>query len=263
MPEDVVEQEQQGEGDGAGADQPTKSARDRGPLKLIGATIGVAVLGAALALMAVPSKPDVEHLEGPHAFQILPSYQANPIDGNLTRFIKFTPHCEYYAYDADYLKTRASDPFYLPRLKTALGRAVANKTLAEILEGIQRELFPVEVEQHIAPVLFPPHVGDTRFPLDRDEESGLGPGFSFEESTFRGLFFEHELALDAKARTIRIDDGPIVTYAGDERDLLVTTSAGETLYLDVIAVVPDFEGTIHVGVRGRIRKVMILEPIAQ
>ena len=259
MPEEEV-QEKQGQEE---AQETAASKQDRGPIKLIGATVAICAAGALLAVMAVPSKPEVQRLRGPYPLQIIEKYQANPIDGNLTRFIQFTPHCEYYAYDKKYVETRMSDPFYMAQLKTALGRAVADKTLAEILEGIQRELFSVEVEREIAPVLFPVHIGDTKFPLDKDEQSGLGPGFSFDESTFRGLFYEHVLKLDAVARTIQIDDGPVISYAGDEQDLHVLTQAGESVFVDVAEVNPEFQGELHVGAHGRVRKLMILEPLAQ
>ncbi|MCP3914816.1 MAG: hypothetical protein GY711_04550 [bacterium] len=249
---------------GEGSEESSEEEKDRGPVKLVGGIVGIVAVGAILAIMAAPSTEERMVLTGPFPFQILEApFQANALDGNLTRYVRFTPHCEFFAYEEAYLATRATDPLYLPELKTALSQSAANKTIAEMLEGIQRELFPVEIQENIAPVLFPLHIGETTFHRETDATSGLRPGFSFEKATFRGLFHDHVLKLDAIAKTLQLDDGVEMTFTGDEQDLIVRSLAGDTLYVDVSAVDPEFQGEVQVGVHGRVRKVMIVDAMAQ
>ena len=55
----------------------------------------------------------------------------------------------------------------------------------------------------------------------------------------------------------------MVSYTGDEQDLIVLTKTGESIFVDVIDVKPEFQGELQVGIRGRIRKLMVLDPLAQ
>ena len=113
------------------------------------------------------------------------------------------------------------------------------------------------------PILFPVHIGATGLPLDRDEASGLRPGVSFDEATFRGRFHDHLLKVDAVAQTLQIDDGPVFEFEGDEEDLELHTAAGRTVYVDVTEIVGDFQGEVKVGVHGRIRQLFASDLIAQ
>jgi len=99
------------------------------------------------------------------------------------------------------------------------------------------------------------HVGDEHDAEARHEESGLRAGRSNASSTLRGLFYEHHLALDAGKKTIALDDGPSVSFQGDEADLFVADARGKGVYVDVSAVQADFDGRVPVGTFGRVRNV--------
>ena len=70
-------------------------------------------------------------------------------------------------------------------------------------------------------------------------------------------------AVDAVARTLQIDDGPVVDFEGNEEDLEIRTSTGKVVYVDVTEVVGDYQGELKIGIHGRIRQLFASDLIAQ
>ncbi|TDJ70895.1 MAG: hypothetical protein E2O39_09275 [Planctomycetota bacterium] len=229
--------------------------RSKGPAKVIGGIAGMLGLGVAAAIMAVPSRDTVPRFKGVfHHAIFAEKFSANLRDNNQTRFLQMTLDCEYSAYSHDYLPARVGDPLYDPRLRDAVGRVVSDKFLADTYEGPAREAFLTELRDVLDPILFPMHLGDTELPLELDEESGIRLGISYYKSTFRGRFFEHVLAIDAPQKTLQIDGGSVVSFTGGEEDLLVTSEAGDSVFVDVTGIEPEFQGELHIGVKGRLRR---------
>lgn len=246
-------------GDGGGA-----SARVRGPAKLLGGVVGLIALGAVLALMAIPSKEKERRMRGPFLIALLEEpIPINTTDSNHTRYVKFAADGEYIAYEEDYARLRAKDPFYSSYLRARIEEVTSDKDLVSVMKGLARQAFAEELRHALDPIVFPIHVGETRNPLDGDERTGLRPGLSHASATFRGYFHEHVLRLDGGARTVQLDGGQEVGFHGDEEDLRVESEAGATLFLDVTQVDEDFAGEVPVGVHGRLRKVLIHDTIAQ
>lgn len=236
----------------------------KGPLKMIGGIALIVGLGAAAAVMAVPSKRASDRFQGPfHCSLFEEKFSSNTRDNDQRRFLQTLLDCMYFAYDEGYMRKRTSDPLYRPILRDAVGRVISDKTLDEASSGPAREIFLAELRDVLDPILFPVHIGATKLPLDRDEVTGLRPGISFDESTFRGRFHDHVLHVDAKAGTLRIDDGPEIRFDGSEEDLEVTDGKGATLHVDVTEIEPGFQGEVEVGVHGRIRQLFATDLIAQ
>ncbi len=242
-----------------------KAKGGKGPVKLLGALVGVVGLGAALAVMAIPSGPkETPKFTGPYFHQLFTKQVvSNTRDNDFKRFIKTNPQVEFFAYDGDYLINRNQDSLYKAWLDDSFNSLVAGKKLDEIYNGSNRERFAQEIRHAIEPALFPVHIGDTGSPLEADPQSGLRPGDSYRQSTFAGAFWEHTLTIDAEARTLMIDEGEAIAYNGEELDLKVTASNGEYIFVDVSNMAEDFSGEIPLGVHGRIRQVFITDYLAQ
>lgn len=245
-----------------GEEQPKK---DRGPIKLLGAIVGLIGLGGILAMMALPGAPEeTPRFQGPFHHQVFAEqFTTNVQDNSLKRFLKTNPQVEYFAYDESYLVTRTADLLYNPWLEADFGALVAGKLLEDIFDGIQREQFAAEIARTLTPIMFPVHIGETAVPLEIEPESGLRHGNSYRQATFRGKFHENVLKVDAEAKTLQINDGPQVTFSGDEEDLQVLSAAGESIFLDVTELDDEFVGEIKIGVHGRIRQVFITQHLAQ
>lgn len=238
--------------------------RSKAPVKMLGGIVGMVGLGVAAAIMAVPSRSKTPRFEGVYHYSIFDEkFIANLRDNNQTRFLQFMLDCEYSAYSKDYLPVRVDDPLYDPRLRDAMGRIVSEKSVADTYEGPAREAFEAELRDVLDPILFPLHIGETRLPLELDEDSGIRLGISYYKSTFRGRFFEHVLAIDSPGKTLQIDDGPVVTFKGGEEDLLVTSEAGDKVYVDVTGLDPEYQGDLHIGVKGRLRRLYLKDLMVQ
>lgn len=250
--------------DASDAEQPEQKPGNKTPVKLIGGVVGLLGLGVAAAVMAVPSRDTTPRFRGVFHYSIFEEkFSANLRDNNQTRFLQLTLDCEYTAYSADYLPERVADPLYDARLRDAVGRVVSQKYLADTYEGPAREAFLAELRNILDPILFPMHLGDTRLPLELDEESGLQLGISYYKGTFRGRFFEHVLKVDAAQKTLQIDSGPVVVFDGGEEDLLVHSEAGDEVFVDVTDIDPEFQGEVQIGVKGRLRRLYAKDLIAQ
>lgn len=243
----------------------SKPKKNKGPIKLIGALVGVVGLGAALAVMAIPSGPkEVPKFTGPYFHQLFAKQKtSNTVDNDYKRYIKANPQVEFFAYDANYMLNRDLDPLYQAWLDDTFGNLMAGKSLEEIFDSSARERFAQEIRHAVEPVLFPVHIGETGSPLEADPASGLRPGDSYRQNTFSGAFWEHTLKVDGTAKTLSIDGGPEVTFQGNELDLKVTAPSGEYIYVDVTSVDPKFAGDVPLGVHGRIRQVFIKDYLAQ
>ena len=248
--------------EGAEAGKPKKN---KGPIKLVGALVGVVGLGAALAVMAIPSGPkETPKFQGPFFHQIFKQEKtSNTSDNNYKRYIKANPQVEFFAYDPNYMINRDLDPLYLAWLDDSFGTLMAGKKLDEIFDSSARERFSQEIRHAIEPALFPVHVGESASPLDPDPASGVRPGDSYRQNTFSGKFWEHKLLISNENKTIAIDDGEPVPFQGNELDLKVTAPSGEYVYLDVTGMNPEFNGEVFLGVQGRIRQVFIKDYLAQ
>ena len=251
------------EGSGEGSDDAPK--KDKGPIKLLGGVIGLIAAGGALAFMALPSKPEVApKFTGPFHHQLFEEqFISNVKDNNFTRFIKTNPQVEYFAYDEAYIKNRVTDPGYTALLQHVFGGLASRQNLDEIYGGTMRDQFAEEIRLSVNSILFPVHIGETSLPLDTDGESGLRPGNSYRHTTFSGRFEDHLLKVDAKAKTMQIDEGPQTTFIGNEEDLPVMDVTGEVLYLDVSNLNSGFVGEVQIGAHGRIRQVFLSSHIAQ
>lgn len=242
-----------------------KPKKDRGPLKLLGGALGLVVVGGALAMMAMPAKrePKPRH-QGPFFHKLFETTLiSNVKESNYTRFIKTDPNIEFFSYDKDYVLSRDTDPLYRAWLESELTTLMSSMNLQEIYDGVNRERFTQMVMEKVRPAVFPVHFGLTLQPLQLNEMSGIRPGDSYRKATFRGNFHDHMLKIDALQKTLQVDDGPLTVYSGTEMDLLVRTPSGDSLYVDVTEIHPDFVGEIRVGVQGRIRQVFLSGHLAQ
>jgi len=230
---------------------------------LLGGAVAVPAAAFVLALMAVPS--DVE----------TPKFQTGLI-GPLTedriqvnlgneqeRFFVFEYNVYYEAYDELYFTNRSADPVYRAFLKDALIGLAAAKTPEQVTEIAYEPAFREEIKNVVEPLLFPVHVGHGATPTTPDPKSGLAPGQSWLLATFRGPFHEHVIRLDDERREIQLDEGAVVEYEGDERDLVVYSEEDETVYVDVSNVVDGFRGEVRVGVMGRVLQILKEDTLIQ
>lgn len=239
-------------------------SKPKGGLKLLGGVVGLIGAGAALALMAVPGQEKEHHFKGPYHLPLFEEeFVSNVADNHFTRFLKTSPEVECFAYDDSYTAARSADLLYRSWLQNDLGMLLRSMSLDEVYGGTEGDLFAQRVRRTCEPILFPVHIGATSNPLDRDEESGLRPGDSYREATFRGRFHDHTLKVDAPSHTLQLDDGEPVPFSGDEVDLFVPDQTGEGIFVDVSTVERDFVGEVKVGVHGRVRQVFLTQNIAQ
>jgi hypothetical protein len=248
----------------AGAEAAEREVKKFGPGKLIAIGAITVGLGAAAAFMAVPGKQQLKRFKGAfHHALVEEKFSTNLRDANQTRFLQIELHSIYYAYEKEYLLARVADPMYKPMLLTAVGRVISSKFIADSAEGPAREAFLEEMCAELDPIVFPVHIGQTAFPLDRDEQTGLRPGRSFSAATFRGRFHDHYLHIDALAGTLQLDDGEVVTFETGDENVKVSDVRGDTLYIDVSDINVDFQGHTQVGIYGRLGNIMAPEFIVQ
>ena len=244
----------------AEAAAPIKSGKKRGAL-LGGGVAGVIGLAWALALVAVPSEAhddSGEHrIAGPFVVEVSPSagFQVNLAGDGGKHYLSLKLNVEVDAFEEGYAGARASQPLYQAKLTDAVLRTSSQKTKSELDNAVGREVFREELRVALDPVLFPVHVGDQGAPENAHEPSGLRAGRSIARSSFRGLFFEHALHLDAARKSIRLDDGKEVAFQGDETDLHVADARGKGVFVDVSALHEDFVGAVPTGTFGRVRNV--------
>lgn len=234
--------------------------------------VAVIALGGILAVMAVPKKEkEKKHLiAGPFISKL----SKNEIQANLSgeaskRYLIMELNVEYFAYEESYVTARLGtgagdghggaagegDSLYLAMLKDALLNITARKTREQITDPVQIDAFLEEVRVAVDPLLFPVCIGDSHRQTTPDTKSGLRLGESTNDATFRGLLHENELLLDVPERTVQLGEGPVVKFEGNERDLRVTAKDGTYVFLDVTTLVPEFQGSLPIGIAGKVRRV--------
>jgi hypothetical protein len=245
-------------------------------------TLGLCtVVGTALAVVAIPGKvEEAPTLEGPFvALLSKESLQVNLAGENGKRYLVLGLNAEFFAYSEHYVAARlgtqpagsgshggephAPDPLYTAMLKDTLLRLAGRRTREQVEDPVQMEAFLMEVRAAVDPLLFPLCVGDSTSPQVPDSTSGLLVGESAMDSTYRGLLHEHALVVDARRKAIRLDQGPEITFRGDERDLRVTAADGTTAYVNVSRLDPGFSGEVPLGVAGRVRRIYRQEVLVQ
>ena len=245
-------------------DEGTEEKPKKKGLMLVGGIVGVLALAFIASTMAVPAKKEPRKLLGPLTGPLTEeNISVNLSDNQSKRYLQFKLHCEFYAYETDYYGSRLLDPLYMPRLLDALQRVASSLTVEDVTGKVNRPIVVQEMIQGIDPVLFPIHIGETSMPYDMEKSSGLRPGYSNSRATFKGYLDEHTLKVDVPAKTLQVNDGPVVQFEGTETDLEVTTVDGKTLYFDVTGCVPDFQGELVIGCHGHLQNLLIQDWILQ
>ena len=259
--------------DGAGAETADAPKSKKGLFIGVGA-VAVVLLGGVVSMMAMPKKKTERFLlEGPFISKLSKNeIQVNLAGEGSKRYLAMELNVEYFAYEESYVTARlgtgaagggehggdkagSGDPLYLAMLQDSLLQITSCKTRDQVTNPIQIEAFLEEVRVAVDPLLFPVCVGDAHGQMQADSKSGLKAGESIDESTFRGYLHEHYIQLDAVQHTLRLDDGPTVTYQGTERDLSVDNGKKQFVKLDVSNVKPDFIGTVPIGIAGKVRRI--------
>ncbi len=252
--------------DGETPEEGGEETKSKGPIKLLGGIVGLIAAGTILAVMAKPSKEVLPSFVGPgmHDLFVPKEIVGNPLDDNFSRYLKFSPSCSFFAYDLAYPESRRADLHYETILKEVIQFTISRYRMNEVMDQSGREAFSAALEKIAEPILFPVHIGLTATPYDIDPQSGLRTGESQERfGTFRGGFYEHVLKVNEPKKTLQLDDGEEIPFGGEEYDLLVEAPNGSKLYVDVTALNEGFEGEVHVGVMGRIRRMFTGDIIAQ
>ena len=232
-------------------------AKSKKPVVFLGAALGIVALAFLAVRLAAPGTEKKPTFQGPFNAELFPDkFQVNLAGNGQKRYLQFVLNVIFEAYEENAILERAQDPLYEPYLQSTALAVCSSKTVDDIQGRANKEALMEELRAELEPVLFPVFIGEAKQALGVDPESGLRPGDSADEATFRGRYFDHVLVVDSTAKTIRLDDGEPVTYTGEETDLLVRAPDGSTLYLDVTGLDPDFSGEVHVGVKGRIRRVL-------
>jgi flagellar basal body-associated protein FliL len=237
-------------------------------LVLFGGSAGLIVLVAwVLSLVAVPGKAhDEQHLLlGPFVVDISPrtGFQVNLAGRGGRHYLALSIKAEVDAFEQAYALALAEAPLYQARVTDTVLDLAARKAKDELEDEGGKELLREELRVALDPVLFAVHVGQTEHVDQRDLTSGLRPGLSNRQATMRGMFYEHELEIDATAHTVKLDDGPAVTFEGGEADLMVQDAAGRSVYLDLSGLEEGFKGKVHVGVMGRVRSINFSQFLTQ
>jgi len=257
-------------GEGA-AEQPAATPggkpRSKKLALLCGSALSIVAMAWALALVAVPGQStDEQHLLlGPYVVEVSPrtGFQVNLAGRSGRHYLALSIKAEVDVFEASYAQALADAPLYQARVTDTVLDLASRKTKDELEDEGGKELLREELRVGLDPVLFAVHVGNPEHSLERHAKSGLRPGLSNRHSTMRGMFYEHELEVDAPARTLRLDDGPSVTFQGGESDLEVQDAAGRTIYLDLSGLEQDFQGKVHVGVMGRVRSINFSQFLTQ
>lgn len=259
MADDKKNDKSEGKGEG---EEP--KARKKTPL-IAGGVVGVLALGYMAALMAVPKTDGVHRLKGPFVDPLFPEpISVNLIDSSRRRFLKLQLNIVYSAYDETYFVTRSSDPLFAPLMRDAVLRVASAKMVDEVFDDeVAGSVFMEEMREAMEPILFPILIGSGTKPSEYDEESGIRIDIFSDPATFRGLFFDHALKIDAGQKTLQFDEGPEVSFEGGETSIEITTPEGTRLFVDVSELDEEFVGEVNVGVHGTIRQILWEDRIVQ
>jgi flagellar basal body-associated protein FliL len=231
-------------------------------LFVTGGVIGGLAVAFVAAMMGVPGSDEEKQLEGPFVAPLTPE----KVQVNLTKsksFLILDMNITYDAYEEAYFTARSAEPLTTAEIKSALVALASSKTREDVSDPVNKPVFMEEIRAAVDPLIFPIHVGDAQTPTDSDSASGVRPGFSAHLGTFRGEYQQHVLHVDAPNLTVRVDEGPVMKFAGHETDLEVFTSDDLVLYLDVSSLNEGFVGNVPIGVMGRVRRVLWNEILIQ
>jgi flagellar basal body-associated protein FliL len=231
---------------------------------LVGVGGGVAVLALAFfaALAGLPQKAEqAPQLGGPFVGALTPKIQVNLNDAH--SFLVLELNLLYDAYQSEYLSERTADAVCNAEIRDALVALASAKSRVDVSDKVNKPVFLEEIRRAIEPLLFPVHVGGAHSPADADEPSGLAPGRSMPQATFRGLYEEHVVHVDAITKTLKLDDAAPMAFTGAEDDFALKAADETLLYLDLTRLEPEFRGEVKVGVKGRTRRVLWNEILIQ
>lgn len=235
----------------------TKAKRQK--LAIVGGVVAMLAVAYVAATMAVPQKVVKPQMLGPFVAPLSPNkLQVNLNDGR--SYLVLNLNVKFDAYAADYLTQRTADAVCNAEVRDQLVAISSAKSRQDVSDKVLKPVYLEEIRHAVEPLLFPLHVGEGPAPGDADVASGLKPGLT--NSTFRGLFEDHLLKVDAVARTIALDDGTPVEFTGEERDLAIESPKG-AIYVDVTGLTPEFVGEVKVGVKGQVKRVLWDEVLIQ
>lgn len=258
----MAEEENNEENDAT--DQASKSGK-KGLLMGGGALALVAIAGIG-AMLAVPGSDKHPTFDGPFVMSLAgetESLTVNLAGEGARRFLVMDLKVEFDAYDELYGADRTADPLYLAKLQDSLLTIASQKTADEILEIGTQSIFIQQVATAVEPLLFPVHIGKTKNPMVRDENSGLRPGISIFESTMRDPLQDQTIYVDAPNKKLRLSDGESFEFEGGETNLMLKDGSGRTVYIDVTGIDEAFVGEIPVGTKGRVRSLYKVKFIIQ
>lgn len=243
--------------DGAEGEEAPSGGKKKG-LILGGGILALVATAYALSVAAVPKEEGRLPFEGPYVIDLSPdTVQVNLTGEAGKRFLVMKLKAEYEAYDEAYATARVVDTLYQAKLQDALIRIARQKSKDDLDDAAGEEIFMGEVREGVDPLLFPIHVGNETSHTAGHEDSGIAPGNAIHRSTLRGGFFDHVITVDAPARTMSLDGGPATEFVGDEDNLTLINEYGQTLYVDVTGLSPEFKGEVHAGTFGRVRSVLL------
>lgn len=233
-------------------------------IKIGGGAVGLVLMAWVASIMAAPAPEPYREFAGPWVAPVTPA----PITTNLSgegskRFLVLEANAYFDAYDEAYVAARTADPVYSAMINDAVLEVSSKRTVDDVMEGPMRDVFKRELRDVIDRILFPIHLGDALLPTDPDTASGLKPGVDIYDSTVRTPQYDLELFVDAPVGTLRLGDGPEIRFTGEERNLRVEDGSGYTVYLDVTALDPGFQGRVRVGTKGRIRELLFQQAAVQ
>ncbi len=245
-----------------GADGEAEPKKSKKGLSLGGgmvALVGVAYFGAT---MGTPSLDPVPQYQGPYVLSLTgeESLQVNLAVTEGNKYLVMKLNVEYDCYDPAYFELRNADDeglHFNALIYDRMLEVAGTKTPEMVSNEASRKALWLELRDALDPICFPIHIGDTNNPYTKDSESGVKPGDSTLLSDLRGRFEDHLLYVDAPAKTLRLDEGESVGYNGVEIDLLVENQDGKSIYVNVSEVNSDYVGELRVGVKGRLRRVLV------
>lgn len=241
----------------AAAQSDETPAKSKKPVVFLAAALGIVALAFVAVRLASPATTKTPQFRGPFNAELFSDkFQVNLAGNGQKRYLQFILNVIFEAYEQNAVIQRAQDPLYEPFLQSTALAVCSSKTVEEIQGRANKEALMEELRTELEPVLFPVFIGEAKQALGADPKSGLRPGDSSDEASFRGRYHEHVLVVDPASHTIRLDDAEPVTYTGDETDLCVRAPDGSTFYLDVTGLDPEFSGEVPIGVKGRIRRVL-------
>jgi hypothetical protein len=241
-----------------GEDKPQKSKKG---LSLGGGMIALVGVAYLSATMGTPSIGPIPQYQGPFVLTLTGEKEVTlNLASSTTKYLVMKLDAEYDCYDPNYFEVRNEDDegaLFNAVVIDMLNEIGSTKTLEMVTNEASKKAFWLELRDGLDPICFPIHVGNTDNPYQSDSASGIKPGDSMLFSSLRGRHEDHTLYVDAPAKTVRLDGGESVGYHGSEIDLLATNENDKFIYLNVSEIDPNFVGELKVGVKGRLRRVLV------